>query len=225
MTINERLNQARTRLQQAQEGDDDAAKQAAQSEVDRLEWAKQQGLLTGDQAGSFREEGRGSGTTEARRAQAEKLGVPIDGLDDELDRLAEIRRNQQSEADREREARETAENERSTAARERDEAYAQIAQLTQEKVMRDALSEANLQPNRLKAALRIADTDLLDVDDDGNVSGIEEVVSAVKEQVPEWFSEPAPDNPPETPQSQQTTTKGKSYARQWAEEAFGSNTR
>lgn len=199
MTINERLNQARTRLRQAQTGDDEGAIQTAQAEVDRLEWAKQQGLLTGDQAGSFREEGRGSGTTEARRAQAEKLGVPVDQLDDELDRLANIRRQQQSEADREREARETAETERDTAAQERDDAYSHLARITQENALRDALSEAGAQPKRLRAALRVADADLLDVDGEGNVSGLEEAVAAVKEQVPEWFGEPAPDNPPPTP--------------------------
>ena len=217
MSINERLNQARTRLQQAQTNDDETAIQNARAEVDRLEWAKQQGLLTGDQAGSFREEGRGSGTTEARRAQAEKLGVSVEQLDEELDRLADIRRQQQSETDREREARETAEAERNTAAEERDEAYARLARITQENALRDALSEAEVQPKRLRAALRVADTDLLDIDDEGNVSGLEEAVAAVKEQVPEWFAEPSPDNPPQTPQGSKGKAGSKSYARQWAD--------
>jgi hypothetical protein len=53
--------------------------------------------------------------------------------------------------------------------------------------LRDSLRDANINPERLKGAMRLADMSALQVDKDGNVSGLEEVIEAVKEEAPEFF--------------------------------------
>jgi hypothetical protein len=51
------------------------------------------------------------------------------------------------------------------------------------------LTEAEVNPQRLNAALRLADSDALEVDDDGQVTpaSLQAVIAAVKEESPEWF--------------------------------------
>ena len=50
-----------------------------------------------------------------------------------------------------------------------------------------ALRDTGINPERLRSAMRLADLSAIDVDKEGNVSGIESVVEAVQEEAPEWF--------------------------------------
>lgn len=70
---------------------------------------------------------------------------------------------------------------------ELEHAYEHIATMTQEAALRTALAGAEINPQRVEAAIRLVDLDDLDVDRDGRVTGLEVAVEAVKEQVPEWF--------------------------------------
>jgi hypothetical protein len=54
--------------------------------------------------------------------------------------------------------------------------------------LRDALRDAGINPERIGAALRIADTAVLGVDAEGNVSGVAEVIEAVSDEAPEFFT-------------------------------------
>lgn len=88
---------------------------------------------------------------------------------------------------------------RDSANEELEGAYAHIAQMRQESALRDALTTAGVNPERIAAALRLADDDKLDVDDKGNVTGVEDAIAAVKESAPEFFgsgSRRAPDASP-----------------------------
>ena len=93
--------------------------------------------------------------------------------------------------------------ERETLSGELDEAYAQIARMTEEQEIRGALSEADIKPNRMKAAMRLVDFDSLDVDDDGNITGVKEAIKALKKEAPEFFrgsdDVSGPTNPPGEP--------------------------
>ena len=53
--------------------------------------------------------------------------------------------------------------------------------------LRDSLRDAGINPERIKGAMRLADASALEVDADGNVSGLDEVVEAVRDEAPEFF--------------------------------------
>lgn len=122
-----------------------------------------------------------------RKRVEEEYGVPAEEAKRIIAEAKKREEAQQSEAERAQKEREKVARERDTAKQELESAYAHIAQMTQENVLRSALVEAGINPKRLKIALRSADMDLLDVDGDGNVSGAEDAIAALKEESPEWF--------------------------------------
>jgi hypothetical protein len=81
-----------------------------------------------------------------------------------------------------------AQQEKADAESERDDALALVATLTQERALEKALVEAGVKPERMSAALRQADMDALDIDDNGKVTGIEKAVKGVQKELPEIFN-------------------------------------
>jgi hypothetical protein len=86
----------------------------------------------------------------------------------------------------------TTEADRANARAEKLEAKAKAAEerytnTLREFALRDSLRDAGINPERLRGAMRLADLSALEVDGEGNVSGLEDVVEAVKEDSPEWF--------------------------------------
>ena len=77
--------------------------------------------------------------------------------------------------------------ERDTVSSELEQAYATIARMTEEQEVRSALTEAGIKPERMRAAMRLVDFDAIDVDDDGNLTGVKDVVKAVKKEASEFF--------------------------------------
>jgi hypothetical protein len=61
--------------------------------------------------------------------------------------------------------------------------------------IKDAFRDSGINPERMKAAMRLADMSALEVDGNGEVSGIEDVVAAVQEESPEWFGSTEPQAP------------------------------
>ena len=213
-TINELLAQARQRLQNATT---DEQREAAQAEIDRLEWARQQGFSTGQQMGTERDSGRSAGEESARRAQAERLGVSLDELDAELDRLAEIRREQQSEADRLREQNTTLENERESERTERERAQAELERFRIDEAItraldgrasREDVEGGNLRPGKRALALRSIDRSAIRRDDQGALTGVAEAVETLFAEEPSWFGEAAPENPRPAPEPRDRTSSG-----------------
>jgi hypothetical protein len=72
---------------------------------------------------------------------------------------------------------------------EREQALQSANQRVITSELRSALTNAGINPERMGAAARIADTSSLEVADDGTVKGLEDAVKGVKETSPEWFGE------------------------------------
>lgn len=227
--LQERIRQAEQRREAAAEGSDD--RRAVDAEIAALRALDSEGfgLTEAEMNETVRtrvNESRTTGETEARRAQARRLGVAVEGLDDELDRLAEVRRNAQSETDREREAREAAETERDAARQEGQQATTALERYRTDEAITQALDGKNLRPGKRGMALRAIDRSGISRGDDGNLSGVTEAVDALVEEESGWFTEAPPDNPPETPQGRErTTTTGESQARKWAKNALAKTKR
>ena len=86
----------------------------------------------------------------------------------------------------------TTEADRANAKAEKLEARAKAAEerytsTLRDFALRDALRDAGINPERIKGAMRLADASALEVDADGNVSGLEDVVEAVRDEAPEFF--------------------------------------
>lgn len=99
----------------------------------------------------------------------------------------ERKREAMSDLERVQSEAESIKAERDTYQSELDEAYSRIARMTEEQELRGALSEAGIKPERMKAAMRLVDFDALDVDDDGNITGVKEQVKALRKEASEFF--------------------------------------
>lgn len=129
----------------------------------------------------------GNRAKEARQAAIndllEKTGA--ESIDDVLSAYEEYQGIQEAvttEADRANQRAEKLEARAKTA----EERYTNTLR---EFALRDSLRDSGINPERLKGALRLADMSSLEVDSEGNVSGLEEVVEAVRTESPEWFGE------------------------------------
>jgi hypothetical protein len=140
---------------------------------------------------------KGQARKEAReRAEREILErYGFESFDD-LENVVETHRSQEeanaTETEKERKAREKVERDLSERQSELDSAYARIAQMTEDSALRDALAEAGAKPNQVATLLRLADRDALDVDDDGNLTGVAEQIEALQGTVPELFNSERP---------------------------------
>lgn len=128
-------------------------------------------------AANEKREGKNSAISEL----LERTGA--ESIDDVLSAYEEYQGIQEAvttEADRANERAERLEK-RAKSAEER------YTNTLREFALRDSLRDAGINPERLKGAMRLADTSALEVDKDGNVSGLDEVVEAVREEAPEFF--------------------------------------
>jgi hypothetical protein len=124
----------------------------------------------------------------AKEAEKRAIGKLLEqtgaeSIDDVLTAYTEHQSRREAEegaADKAEKARAKAE-ERASAAEER------FTNTLREFALRDSLRDAGINPERLKGAMRLADTSALEVDSEGNVSGLDEVVEAVREEAPEFF--------------------------------------
>jgi hypothetical protein len=129
----------------------------------------------------------GNRAKEARQAAIndllEKTGA--ESIDDVLSAYTEYQGIQEAvttEADRANQRAEKLE----ARAKSAEELYTNTLR---EYALRDALRDSGINPERLKGAMRLADMSALEVDSEGSVSGIEEVVEAVRNDSPEWFEQ------------------------------------
>lgn len=185
---------------------------------------------------------QGTGRTEERKALAQKLGVKLEDLDAEVNRLAGEKRSGESQADQERRAKEAAERERDTAGTERD-SWKGIAEQARDQLAeerRRTAVEAELRNlgviitkdhNYLPGAYNLADKSSVQANVEidpgtktlvvkGAVTGAKEAAEKVKQHYPAMFGEPPPDNPRQGPERQQQGGSGtgegsRSYAQQW----------
>lgn len=78
--------------------------------------------------------------------------------------------------------------------KERDDAVAKaedlgsaVNTLTIANAVRDEVAELDLNPKKIKAIIKVMDVDDIEVDDDGEVTGVREALEAVKKDYPEWI--------------------------------------
>lgn len=91
--------------------------------------------------------------------------------------LAELKRTNEGESER--------------AAREAAEAAAKSAEAKYKPItIKAALLEAGVKATRIKGALRLVDMDEIEVDAEGDVTGIDEQIDLLKEDYPEFFADP-----------------------------------
>lgn len=114
----------------------------------------------------------------------------LDSLKSDVGSLQEQREAAKSDLDK---ARESA----NTLKAENDQLYARIAETEMKSSLRDSLAEAGVKPQRLQAAMRLADLDALDIDDEGKVTGTEEQIAAIQEAAPEFFGNAIPRRAPD----------------------------
>ncbi len=151
--------------------------------------------------GNARKEARQVAEREVReqleRDYAEKLGLPLEEATAILQRAREAEEARQTDLEKAEKQRKKLETDHQKLRTELDDAYTYIAEMKQEATLRNAFAEAGLKPERVKIALRSADTDLLQVDDEGNVTGAEAVIDALREESPEWFTGARPSSSPD----------------------------
>lgn len=150
--------------------------------------------------GQARKEARERAQREFEEARSERLRRWGVESEDDLDAIVEAHNTAkaelETEADREREAKQRAETRLAEAESARDEAYELVATLKEDAALREAFLAADAQPKKLKALLRLADRDNLDVDDAGNLTGVAEEVQRVKaEEAAEFFQPDEPERP------------------------------
>lgn len=115
----------------------------------------------------------------AQRRVADDLGVPLADAKRIIKEAQEREESQKSELEKEKTARQKAE-ERATKA----ETLANERFVSAE--LKGALRDAGINKDRISAAVKLADTDKLSVKND-SVDGLDTVVKAVKDGYPEWF--------------------------------------
>jgi len=143
-------------------------------------------------AGEARKKGEQKGEERGRESALSELlqSLGMESTDDLQSVVQERRQAQEAqatEAEKLHKNFEKADKERTSLKEELENAYSHIAQITQERALSNAFIEAGVLPEKMKVALKYADTDSLDVDDNGEVTGIDDVVEEVREDLPDIF--------------------------------------
>jgi len=143
-------------------------------------------------AGEARKKGEQKGEERGRESALSELlqSLGMESTDDLQSVVQERRQAQEAqatEAEKLHKNFEKADKERTSLKEELENAYTHIAQITQERALSNAFIEAGVTPEKMKVALKLADTDSLDIDDNGEVTGIEDAVQAVREELPDIF--------------------------------------
>lgn len=165
--------------QAASTGDNQQAHQQAQQPMDVLSPEAKRILK------KEREEAR---VAERKRVE-EEYGVPAEEARRIIAEARQREESQQTEVQKAHKQVQKAEQERDAANEERDATYAYLAEMKQEDALSKGLLKSGLNPQYINIAIRSANTDLMDIDGDGNVSGVEDAVSAIREESPVWFSD------------------------------------
>ena len=227
----EKISAAKTKLTQAQTSGDATKVAAAQAEVNALEALDNEGFgFTQDDVNSAvtgrLPDAEASAKNAERKVLADRLGVSVEKLDDELKAIEEQRKSQQTEAQRLQGALSTREAELNNAQAERDKnkRIAETARANLEEALkRSAVERALLSSGVVhetgegkasyldvttEQALRLGDVNVeVEVDDQGNlkvkgeVTGADEATKKVKEKYPAMFGEGGYRAPSETPTS------------------------
>lgn len=162
---------------------------------------------------------KGNARTEARERRDRELldrfqVSTLEDLDAKIQRLNEEDDAKKSEADKANEQVSTLETKLETAQTELEEAYETIEKVVTDSQLRTELRKLNVNPEREDRVLeKEVNRDAVDVDEDGNVKGVEDEAKRIAAELPEWFGTTNRQGPPETPEDKGGRVKGKSAYR------------
>jgi hypothetical protein len=115
---------------------------------------------------------------------------------DAVDKLAKVNKESMTRRQKIRDLERQGEDEAAKAKREAEEsAQARIKPV----FARNALLEAQVQPGRVDAVIKLVNLDAVEFDDNGEVSGLAEEVDRIKELLPEVFIQPQSEKPDTAP--------------------------
>jgi len=164
--------------------DDDAPEEGQDGDVEEQSDDDQGDADTGGDA----EESKEKGDDKVSRGELTKAIAARDRAKKELRdknrELEELRRkNEDADQTAAREAREAAQA-------EADAKYKPIS-------VRAGLLEAGVRPGRVKGALKLLDLSEIDIDDDGEVTGLDAQLDSLRKEWPELFADPEAEKKPE----------------------------
>lgn len=148
-----------------------------------------------------------------RKTVAAALGIPVEQLTDEkLSEVKQAYQGQQTEADRYKQELATEREAREKAEKNRDENEKAIRANRLRDAISDALDTRELRPNKKKLALRSIDTSGINMDEQGNITGVDEAADALKTEEASWFEAAPPEDPSPTPPGKQGGKQGSNDA-------------
>jgi hypothetical protein len=163
------------------EGDDDPGEQADEETVE------QETDNSADADETAEDEGKQDKPADEKPVSRAELRKVIADRDTAKKALRDLRR----EIDELRRANETADE---TARREAAEAAQKAADAKYKPISaRAALLEAGVKPSRVKGALKLLDMDEIEIDADGEVTGLDSQVAGLREEWPELFADTQPE--------------------------------
>lgn len=153
-----------------------------------------------------------SATTQKEQELLDRFKVStFEDLDEKIQRLNEEDDAKKSEADKANERVTSLETEVETKQSELDEAYETIEKVVTDSQLRTELRKLNVNPEREDRVLeKEVDRKAIDVDEDGNVKGVEDEAKRIAAELPEWFGSRTKQGPPETPEDKGGRIKDKS---------------
>lgn len=203
-------------ISEAKTAEDETRQQAAQARLDELNEAKRE---VDSAKGSGRTEGRDSGIQKEREKQAKALGVSVENLDTELERIAEDKRKQQSEAERLQAEMDSHKQTADSEKQAREKAEARLRERDIQDSIANALDEAGYKGKRAHALGAIDRSKVEEKEQNGVTTfDAKPAVEALKKDEFPGFSAEPPQDPPTPPAGGVGTgTSGdESPARQWA---------
>ena len=180
------MEDAGTQVQEQQTGD-----QGQTTGDQQGQQSQQQGKLgqgqpepkhTDDDVNKYKGTAREEGRTSALNKLLKDTGAEsVDALLEGYSSWTEAQEEARTDLERAEQARQQAEQ----RDQEKDQA---LASLRKEYALRDALRGAEINPERLNLALKVADTDSLEISEDKvTADSLETVVGTLTESSPEWF--------------------------------------
>lgn len=199
--IEDLISATEREISEAKQAEDETRQQTAQARLDELNEAKRE---VDSAKGSGRTEGRDSGIQKEREKQAKALGVEVDQLDAELERIAEERKSSQSEAQRLQAERDSYKESANSEKQGREAAEEREKGLRIQQALSEEFTKQGVMPDRRGGAFAQVSTSGLEVQQDGSVKGVEDAVKKLSEDSPYLFQE---DKEPQKPTGSRPTPR------------------
>lgn len=182
-TLEERITEAESALEEAKASDDAAKQASAEARLEAYQEAKEFHTKEFERVGKKM---RSEGGEAREKAIADEFGVSLEEAKQMIADYREIQVATETETETERKAREKAEGERDEAKQREADALKLADRRFVESEAKIALVEAGVNASRIPKLLSDPDLPTPAVEDE-KVTGTEAFVEAAKKEYPEWF--------------------------------------